>query len=49
VFQDLLGEWNIPTLGLFDLDYSSMRGFVRSIIDGIEKATDKDWRQWGEL
>ena len=46
--QDLLGEWNIPELGLFDLDYSSPRGFVDSVKQGIEAAHGKDWREWGK-
>ena len=47
-YQDLLGEWNIPELGLFDLDYSSPRAFIRSVKDGIERAHKKDWKEWGK-
>ena len=46
--QDLLGEWNISSLGLLELDTSSARVFVDNIKDGIEKLSNQDWQKWGK-
>ena len=47
-YTELLGEYGIPKMGLFDLDASSPMAFVNSIKDGIETAKNKDWKEWGK-